>query len=63
MHNPLRKDVRMAKSPDFVDAELRRWRDPAETSERDNRPGHYSVTGAFVELPDCSKTKPHDASK
>jgi hypothetical protein len=47
-----RKDVRIAGSPEFNEAELRRWREPSERVGRDNRPGFYSVTGAFVRLPD-----------
>lgn len=61
MFKPIRKDVRITKSPDFSDAEMRRWRDPSETTGRDNRPGHYSITGAFIDLDDSSET--NDESK
>ena len=34
---------------------IRRWRQPAEWAGRDNRPGFYSITGVFIELPDSSQ--------
>ncbi len=53
---PIRKDVRIVKSPDFLEVEMRRWRDASERNGRDNRPGHYSITGAFIDLGDSSET-------
>ena len=36
---------------------IRRWREPAGWSGRDNRPGFYSITGDFIELPESSEAK------
>jgi hypothetical protein len=55
MFKHIRKDVRIAKSADFAESDMRRWRDPSETKGRDNRPGHYSITGAFIQLDDSPK--------
>jgi hypothetical protein len=50
MSKPIRT-VRIATSPASKEA-VRRWREGHEVSNRDNRPGHYSVTGEFIVLPD-----------
>lgn len=63
MVEPTKRNVRMAKSPDFLEHGMRRWREPSERNERDNRPGHYSITGAFVELPDSHVTRSEDTSE
>ncbi len=56
MVEPTKQNVRITKSPDFLENGMRRWREPSERNERDNRPGHYSITGAFVELSDSLET-------
>jgi hypothetical protein len=58
MAEPSKRNVQFTNSPHFLDHGMRRWREPAERKERDNRPGHYSITGAFIELPDVSETNP-----
>jgi hypothetical protein len=62
MFEPLRKRVQIVKSPDFSEVELRRWREPAERKDRDNRPGFYSITGAFIELPERSEASSDGSS-
>jgi hypothetical protein len=51
-----RKTVRIVKSPEFPQEAIRRWREGAEIKDRDNRPGHFSITGAFVALPESPPT-------
>ena len=55
-----RKDVRIAKTREVSDAELRRWRDPSERWGRDNRPGFYSITGEFIQLPESHQANVDD---
>ena len=55
-----RKNVRIAKSHEFSEANLERWREPGERAGRDNRPGFYSVTGSFVKLPDRNEANLDD---
>jgi hypothetical protein len=47
-----RKNVRIVNSPELERAGLRPWRDPPEQEGRDLRPGHFSVTGEFIQLPE-----------
>jgi hypothetical protein len=47
-----RKNVWIINSPELERAKLRSWREPAEQEGRDRRPGLYSVTGDFIELPE-----------
>jgi hypothetical protein len=39
---------------------IRRSRQGEEVRGRDNRPGHYSVTGEFIMLPDSSREQDQD---
>ena len=61
MVEPNKRSVHITKSPDFLESGMRRWREPSERKERDNRPGHYSITGAFIELSDSDETTPDHA--
>ena len=61
MVEPTKRNARITKSPDFLENGMRRWREPLERNERDNRPGHYSITGAFIELSDSHETTSDDA--
>jgi hypothetical protein len=63
MLDPLRKRVRIVKSAEFPEAEIRRWREPTERKGRDNRPGFYSITGAFIELPERSEANSNDSTR
>jgi hypothetical protein len=47
-----RKNVRITTSPELERAKLRSWREPEEQEGRDRRPGLYSVTGDFIQLPE-----------
>lgn len=37
------------------DQGVRRWRQGDDVRGRDNRPGHYSVTGEFIVLPESRR--------
>jgi hypothetical protein len=63
MSEQVRKNVRIVKASDFTEADIRRWRIPAERKGRDNRPGFYSITGAFIELPERSEANADDSTK
>ncbi len=60
MVEPTKQNVRITKSPDFLENGMRRWREPSEQKGRDNRPGYYSITGAFIELSDSHETTSDD---
>ena len=38
---------------------IRRWRQPSEWAGRDHRPGFYSITGEFIEMPPRGEGKPN----
>jgi len=58
MFKRLKKDVRIAKSPEVAPGGLRPWADHANENWRDTRPGHYAITGTFIKLPDRPETRP-----
>jgi len=57
----IRKNVRIAESPDLSEGSVRPWGEPADENWRDKRPGRYAVTGTFIKPPDQSEAKPDDA--
>lgn len=61
MIEPTKRTARITKSPDFLETGMRRWREPGERHERDNRPGYYSITGAFIDLSDSHETMSDDS--
>jgi hypothetical protein len=61
MAEPTKRIARTTKSPDFLENGMRRWREPSERKDRDNRPGHYSIAGAFIELSDSDETTSDEA--
>jgi len=56
MTGHFRKRVRISPSPELERAKLRSWRDITEQEGRDRRPGHYSVTGEFIQMPEREET-------
>ena len=53
MYEPFQRRVKIVKSPQMADSDKK----IGNQSHRDTRPGHYTVKGSFIKLPD-----PTDAS-
>ncbi len=50
MATPVRRNIKKVLPPAAEGAKIRSWREKAEQEGRDRRPGHFSVTGEFIQL-------------
>lgn len=62
MNRRFRTNVRMSKLPQPPQTEGIRPSNP-RPSERDPRPGRYSIVGSFIELPDDDPGKREDPAR